>query len=187
MKPSKKEGFYMFLSDETIVEIAIEELTKTLKEYIMPDNISMPLDTGENRNRYGWSLEDCRAYGQPYSSFCNFDVMPGVVAIGFKSPNPSLNESCYNPRIQAILNLIPDSGSSIDNKLSDLLGENNIWNRYNNYIDRIVALWPNDVISDEDQERIKTCFISTIENLESIYRLTLGRTISYPSRYIFNS
>ena len=69
--------------------------------------ISVPLDTGENRDPYGWDYEDRRVYGESYSSFCNFDVMPGVVAIGFNGPNPSLEESCYDPDILQFLNRIP--------------------------------------------------------------------------------
>lgn len=169
----------MTLSNETLVKIALEELTRPLYEYKMPDNVSMPLDTGDNRDPYGWDLWARLIYGESYSSFVNLDVMPGVVAIGFNGPNPSLEESCYNPRTQLYFDLEPDSNSSIDIGLSNLLGKEKLWKRYYNYITRIVDSWPSDKISNDDIQRIKECFIKTVENMETFYCPVVGKNITF--------
>ena len=68
--------------------------------------ISVPIDTGENRDLYGWDYEDRRVYGEPYSSFCNIDVMHGVVAMSMTC-HPRLIEACYDPETSNILDAIP--------------------------------------------------------------------------------
>ena len=183
------------MTDEELIRIALGELTKPLYKYKEPDNISMPLDTGDNRIRYGWSLEDCQRYGQPYSSFLNLNVMPGVVAIGFKGPNPCLDDSCYNPRTKAILDLDPldfdiqSLGLSIEQ--FERLKIDRIAERYLNYITRVVKEWLWDSEKDEydfyisraDQQRIKQCFgaaiMNTIKNMETFYCPVVEKTISF--------
>ena len=82
------------MTDEELMYIAWQELIKPLPQYKEPANISMPLDSGDNRKL-------------PIRTFVGGDFgdpenMPGVVALSMKT-NPSLAESCYNPRLQCIL------------------------------------------------------------------------------------
>ncbi len=175
------------MTDEELMYIAWQELIKPLPQYKEPANISMPLDTGDNRKL-------------PIRTFVGGDFgdpenMPGVVALSMKT-NPSLAESCYDPRLQALLELIPQNIDDIvvnsrmsENIFRQLLVSLNIdkaITRYEKYIDRVVHDWPWDnekneyfSISDTDQKRIKRCFLAAIGWMEYTAYYKDGRRIVF--------
>lgn len=152
------------MNDEVLRKIAFKEITQYIPEYKMPD-VPMPLDSGDNRPL-------------GFSYFVNMDVLPGVVAVATKF-NPSLDESCYNPRTGTILDLIPDSDSDIDKLLNSLFIEKKVSSRYVSYVTRVVNELFDDEISDNDKQRIKEVFATTLQNMKTVYCPVVDQTFVF--------
>lgn len=164
----------------------------------------MPLDTGDNKPRYGWSQEARRIYGEPSSSFCNFDVdfMSAPVAVMMKDPktgepvNPSLDESCHYSRMGAYLDLNPLEFPwknyfpclEADEFISILsaIGIKDVASKYQIYLRQCIDAWPwnkesdyDFEISDDDQKRIKECFFTAIMMMAKRYCNTTEKRIAF--------
>ena len=62
-----------------------------------------------DRSPYYWTAEMYRVFGDPFSTFCDLDLLhSGVNAIGDMSKNPCLYDSCYDPETPQILAGIED-------------------------------------------------------------------------------